>query len=111
MAGFGHSNLAALGYSLRPYLNPDAVEEEKKKSSSKSTKPAWQRELIQSAALMATKAKQDKAEYSIRKTASQQEELDREAALKANIAQTQEVNPDQIKGGLDSSLADAEGRV
>jgi hypothetical protein len=111
MAGFGHSNLAALGYSLRPYLNPDAVEEEKKKSSSKSTKPAWQRELIQSAALMATKAKQDKAEYSIRKTASQQEELDREDALKANIAQTQEVNPDQIKGGLDSSLADAEGRV
>jgi hypothetical protein len=111
MAGFGHKSLAALGHSLRPYLNPDAVEEEKKKSSSRSTKPEWQRELIQSAALMATKAKQDRAAVSIEKSGLEQKDLDRQKALNEQIEKVKTVNPDYIKGGLDSSFADAQGRA
>ena len=115
MAGWGHKHLAELGTALRPYFGYPggmrASEGGGKKSSSRYQKPEWQRELAQTAALAATKAKQDKADYNIRKTASLQEAQDREDALKANIAQVQEVDSDQIKGGLDSSLADAEGRV
>ena len=111
MAGFGHKSLAALGHSLRPYLNPDAVEKEKKKSSSRYQKPEWQRELIQSAALMATKAKQDRAAVSIEKSGLEQKDLDRQKALNEQIEKVKTVNPDYIKGGLDSSFADAQGRA
>ena len=73
MAGWGHKHLADLGKSLRPYLNPSAVEETKSRSS-RSTKPTWQRELEQ-------------------------------------IDDAQIVGPDEIKGSLASSQADAEGRA
>ena len=84
MAGFGHKSLAEIGYALRPYLNPGAVEEEKKKkSSSRYQKPEWQRELAQTAALAATKAKQDRADVSIQRSAVAQQELDEAAQLRA----------------------------
>ena len=82
MAGFGHKHLADLGYALRPYLNPSAVEEEKSKSSSKYTKPSWQRELEQTAALRATEAKRRKGELSIRKSDIAGEELDKAERLR-----------------------------
>ena len=107
---FGHKNLARLGFAMRPYLNPDAVEEEEKKSS-RYTKPLWQRELEQRAALKATQAKYDKAGYNIRKTESLQLEEDRARALREEVEKAQLVNPDEIKGDLQSSLADAEGRA
>ena len=78
---FGHKNLARLGFAMRPYLNPDAVEEEEKKSS-RYTKPLWQRELEQAAALKATEAKRRKGELSIRKSNIAGEELDKAEKLR-----------------------------
>jgi hypothetical protein len=115
MAGFGHKNLAALGSSLRPYFGypggKRTSEGGTSKSSSKYQKPEWQRELIQSAALMATKAKQDRATVSIEKSALEQKKLDRIKAQNEQIEKVKTVNPDYIKGGLDSSFADAQGRA
>ena len=67
MAGFGHKSLAMLGRGLRPYLNPDAVEKPKSKSS-RYTKPAWQRENEQRAAMLATEAKRRGAQDRITKS-------------------------------------------
>ena len=82
MAGWGHKNLARIGFALRPYLNPDAVEVEEKKSS-RYTKPLWQRELEQAAALRATEAKRKRGELSIRKSDIAGEELDKAERLRA----------------------------
>ena len=67
MAGFGHKSLAMLGRGLRPYLNPDAVEKPKSKSS-RYTKRAWQRENEQRAAMLATEAKRRGAQDRITKS-------------------------------------------
>ena len=108
MAGWGHKHLADLGRSLRPYLNPSAVEEEKSKSS-RYTKPAWQRELEQTAALTATEAKRQRGELSLRRTGIANQTLDRKEALRQEINDAQLVRPDEVKGSLASSQADAEG--
>ena len=110
MAGWGHKHLADLGRSLRPYLNPSAVEEEKSKSS-RYTKPAWQRELEQTAALTATEAKRQRGELSLRRTDVANQTLDRKEALRQEINDAQLVRPDEVKGSLASSQADAEGRA
>ena len=110
MAGWGHKHLADLGRSLRPYLNPSAVEEEKSKSS-RYTKPAWQRELEQTAALTATEAKRQRGELSLRRTDVANQALDRKEALRQEINDAQLVRPDEVKGSLASSQADAEGRA
>ena len=109
MAGWGHKHLADLGRSLRPYLNPSAVEEEKSKSS-RYTKPAWQRELEQTAALTATEAKRQRGDLSIRRTELANQALDRKEAVRGAIDEAQMVRPDEVKGDLASSLADAQGR-
>ena len=110
MAGWGHKHLADLGKSLRPYLNPSAVEEEKSKSS-RYTKPAWQRELEQTAALTATEAKRQRGDLSIRRTELANQALDRKEAVRGAIDEAQMVRPDEVKGDLASSLADAQGRA
>ena len=110
MAGWGHKHLADLGKSLRPYLNPSAVEETKSRSS-RSTKPTWQRELEQAAALTATEAKRQRGELSLRRTDVANQALDRKQALRQEIDDAQIVGPDEIKGSLASSQADAEGRA
>jgi hypothetical protein len=81
MAGFGHSALAQLGRGLRPYLNP-VEEEAQKKSSSKWTKPTWQRENEQRAAMLATEAKRRKADISIQRSDVNQAGIDRTAELR-----------------------------
>ena len=110
MAGWGHRHLAQLGRSLRPYLNPSAVEEKKSKSS-RYTKPPWQRELEQTAALTATEAKRQRGELSLRRTDIANQALDRKQALRQEINDAQLVRPDEVKGDLASSLADAQGRA
>ena len=110
MAGWGHKHLADLGRSLRPYLNPSAVEEEKSKSS-RYTKPAWQRELEQTAALTATEAKRQRGDLSIRRTELANQALDRKEAVRGAIDEAQMVRPDEVKGDLASSLEDAQGRA
>ena len=115
MAGWGHKHLAELGTALRPYFGYPggmrASEGGGKKSSSRYQKPSWQRELEQSAALMATKAKEDRAAVSIEKSVLEQKDLDRIKAQNEQIEKVKTVNPDYIKGGLDESFADAQGRV
>jgi len=115
MAGWGHKHLADLGTSLRPYFGYPggrrASEGGGKKSSSRYQKPSWQRELEQSAALTATKAKQDRADISIQKSALAQEEINRKTGINEKIEEVQTVNPDEIKGDLQSSFADAQGRT